>query len=321
MALATFQLASNPSSTAIPIQIIGVVAATGGGDSIPASGGSGTISLSGATPPRLSSLSCSPPVLNSNTVSTCTVFLNKAAGSATPVALMSGNAVVTVPVTVTVAVNQSSATFFASSGTVSSTQTMTVTASLNGSSQAATLTVTPFVTPGRPQVFGIFNAASFAPDLTCVPWSFATLFGGNFAPNGFRQVAAGDTLPTNLTGLEVRINDAAVPLLFASDTMINFQCPNLPLNTGLTITVKPASGPESDPIKAVVGEASPGIFMLYGMVQGAVLLAETGQIAMPTIYGLPSRPATPGEFLSIYCSGIGPLQETLPLAYQHLSIT
>jgi len=265
-----------------------------------------------STPATLSGLSCAPSTLGSNATSTCTVSLSKAAVVNASVFLTS-NAAITVPASVTVGANQSSATFTASSGTVSSAQNVTVTATLSASRRTATLTLTPTaVTSGKPQVLGIFNAASFAPELTCIPGSFASLMGAGFAPNGFWQVAAGDTLPNNLTGLEVRINDAAVPMLFASDTLINFQCPNLPLSTELTITVKPASGPESDPIKALVGEASPGIFLLFGSAQGAVLIAATGQIAMPTIEGLPTRPARAGEFLSIYASGIGPLEESLP---------
>jgi uncharacterized protein (TIGR03437 family) len=154
--------------------------------------------------------------------------------------------------------------------------------------------------------------ASYSSDQRCVAGSFATLVGSGFAAKGTEQIASGATLPSDLTGLQVRINDAAVPLLYASDTAINFECPNLPVNTSLTIVVQPPSGPSSDPIEAVMGEASPGIFMLNAAYQGAVLIASTGQVAMPTSDALPSRPAKPGEFLSIYSSGVGPLQEVLP---------
>src|SRR5258708_37378874 len=111
--------------------------------------------------------------------------------------------------------------------------------------------------------------------------------------------------------MEVIINDVAAPLLFASDTLINFQCPNLPVNSQLTIAVKPASGPAIDPIMAHAVEASPAIYTLFGTPQGAVVIAETGQVAMPASGALPSRPARPGEFVSIYASGIGPLQEVV----------
>jgi Cohesin domain len=45
IATATFQIAANPSKKAIPIQIIDVIASTALGASIPASGGSGVVTL------------------------------------------------------------------------------------------------------------------------------------------------------------------------------------------------------------------------------------------------------------------------------------
>ncbi len=50
VAVATFQIAANPSSTVIGIVVNGVVAAEANGSSIPASGGSGKITLPGAPP-------------------------------------------------------------------------------------------------------------------------------------------------------------------------------------------------------------------------------------------------------------------------------
>jgi uncharacterized protein (TIGR03437 family) len=167
------------------------------------------------------------------------------------------------------------------------------------------------VTSDKPQLLGMYNAASLVPDATCVAGSFATLVGTGFASSGFQQVASRGILPTDLSGVEVSINNVAVPLLFASDTLINFQCPNLPVHSGLTIAIKPASGPAIDPIMARVVEASPAIYTLFGTAQGAVVIAETGQVAMPVRDALPSRPARPGEFVSIYASGIGPLQEVV----------
>ena len=61
VAIATFQIAPNPSSSAIPIQLTNVVASTAGGVSIPSNGTSGSISLPSVSLPSvsLSSLHCS----------------------------------------------------------------------------------------------------------------------------------------------------------------------------------------------------------------------------------------------------------------------
>ena len=96
-----------------------------------------TISL--VAPAQLSSLACAPSTLGSNASGTCTVTLNKAATSATTVALASNNGSLTVPVSVVVASGQGSAIFTATSGTVSSNQSAIVTATLNGQSQPYTV--------------------------------------------------------------------------------------------------------------------------------------------------------------------------------------
>ena len=100
-----------------------------------------TNTLSLVAPAQLSSLACAPSTLGSNASSTCTVTLNKAATSATTVALSSNNGLLTVPASVVVPSGQGSATFTATSGTVSGSQSATVTATLNGQSQPSTISL------------------------------------------------------------------------------------------------------------------------------------------------------------------------------------
>lgn len=235
VAVATFQIAANPSSNPIAIQLKSVVVTSATGSSIPASGGSGAISLPVTTvalgsfsctsstintpgstscsvtltgaaptggftvslssnnanltvpssvtvaagqtsnsftatgaqvsanqtaavtasaggvnltstlnlvaPAQLSALACAPSTLGSNASSTCTATLNKATTSAATVALTSNNGLLTVPVSVTIASGQSSATFAATSGTLGSSQSAIVMATLSGQSQQATISL------------------------------------------------------------------------------------------------------------------------------------------------------------------------------------
>ncbi|MEO8051227.1 MAG: hypothetical protein ABI833_12495 [Acidobacteriota bacterium] len=101
-----------------------------------------TFTLTASAPPQLTSLACAPSTLGSSASSTCTLTLNKAATSAASVSLSSNNLLLTVPANVTVASGQSTATFTAASGTVSSSQNAIVTASLNGQSQQGTISLT-----------------------------------------------------------------------------------------------------------------------------------------------------------------------------------
>ena len=117
-------------------------------------GASQTFTLSAAAPAQLTSLACAPSSLGSNASSTCTVTLNQAASSAATVSLASNNALLTVPPNVTVALGQSTATFAATSGTVSSSQNAVVTANLAGQSKQATVSLA---------------AATQIGSLTCLP--------------------------------------------------------------------------------------------------------------------------------------------------------
>src|SRR4029077_11305312 len=85
-----------------------------------------TFPLTANAPAQLSSVSCSPTSLGSNSSTSCTVSLNKAAINAVIVSLSSSSAALTVPPNVTIAANQSSAVFPATTGTVNSAQNVTV---------------------------------------------------------------------------------------------------------------------------------------------------------------------------------------------------
>jgi uncharacterized protein (TIGR03437 family) len=112
-------------------------------------------------------------------------------------------------------------------------------------------------------------------------------------------------LPNKLAGVQVKVNGIAAPLLFASDSQINFQCPMLTAGTPLDVTVEDASGILSTPVLSEMRPAAPGLFTVGGTKQGVVLIANTNEIAMETNKTIPSRPAIAGELLTIYASGLG----------------
>src|ERR1017187_4973104 len=104
---------------------------------------SATASISLTAPVQVSSLSCSPASLGQNSSSTCTVALTQGApGGGASVGLSSNAAALTVPASVTVAAGSVTATFSATSGTVSSNQTATVTATYSTTSATASVSLT-----------------------------------------------------------------------------------------------------------------------------------------------------------------------------------
>ncbi len=130
VAVATFQIAANPSTTSIPIQITGVVASTAAGSSIPASGGTGTISLPGAPPPSIS-VGVSP-LSATLTASQSKLFT----------ATVTGNANTGVAWSMTPSIGSLSNGLYTAPSVINGSQTVTITAtSVADTSKSASATV------------------------------------------------------------------------------------------------------------------------------------------------------------------------------------
>jgi len=109
-------------------------------------------------------------------------------------------------------------------------------------------------------------------------------------------------------GVEVLVNGRSAPLLFTSASKVNFRCPQLAPGTPLQITLQTENGAAlaSDPSYMAV--AAPGLFRMGDTKQGGILISETSEIAMEATDGIPSRPAHQGEYLTIYASGLGQVE-------------
>lgn len=147
----------------------------------------------------------------------------------------------------------------------------------------------------------------------CSPGGLASLTGTGLTA----QTEAGTTspLPTQLAGASVRVNGEPAPLLFASASRINFQCPALAPGTALSIAVD--SGTANTQIGSTMKEAVPAIFTINGIANGAIVIAASGELVGPATQTSStgaslSRPALPGEMLAIYASGLGETVETIP---------
>lgn len=165
----------------------------------------------------------------------------------------------------------------------------------------------PLINPG-----GTVNGASFRaetePNSAVAPGGMVAIFGTELADTTL--VASDVPLPTMLGDTSVTFNfDASIaaPLFFVSPTQINAQVP-FDVPTG-TVTVQAKRGSEVSVAQEVeVVAVSPGIFTVnqQGTGAGAILHAADFQLVSD------SAPARPGEFLSIFCTGLGALQSPLP---------
>ncbi len=156
---------------------------------------------------------------------------------------------------------------------------------------------------------GVVNAASFAspgqPSSGIVPGSIASLFGRNLA--AVARQAQALPLPRSLEGTSVTVNGIPAPLFYVSPNQINFQVPSALDRFGgpVPVVVTTAAG-ASAPVLAGVAYAAPGIFTQEsrGCGQGAVQnIAADGSRTLNT----PAESASPGSFVSVYATGLGPV--------------
>ncbi len=170
----------------------------------------------------------------------------------------------------------------------------------------AKLTELPSVPPTLP-ANSVVNGASFRaatdPNGAIAPGAIVAIFGTDLASD---ILLAGEVpLPTTLGDTSVTFDDVAAPLFFVSGTQINAQVP-FELSPGAgTVTVQVKRGSEASAAQLIaLAAVSPGIFTLnqQGTGPGAILHAENFQPVNE------SAPARPGEFLLVFCTGLGPVQ-------------
>ena len=145
---------------------------------------------------------------------------------------------------------------------------------------------------GEPVATSLVNAASQSPDAVCSPGSVASL--------------RGQWLDTG-SAPRVYVNDAAVPVLSATATRVDFQCPRDAPGTPLSVWLENAAG-RTPPLTTTLRNAAPGIFTLNGSAQGLILLDDSTLAAVRSFLA-PGQPAQPGDEISIRATGLSPDDE------------
>jgi uncharacterized protein (TIGR03437 family) len=141
------------------------------------------------------------------------------------------------------------------------------------------------------------NGASSA-QIAIAPGMIVAISGANFAASPLS--ASSLPLPTILGNTTVTFNGVAAPLFSVSASQIYAQAPfNLP--AGVAASIQVSQGAALSAVQtANVAAASPGIFIVdQASSAGAVLHAADYSLVTS------SSPARPGEYLLIYCTGLG----------------
>lgn len=154
---------------------------------------------------------------------------------------------------------------------------------------------------------GVVNAASFVAG--AAPGSLVSLFGtGIGLPTGLAQ-APSLPLPTELQGVRVTMNGVSVPLVAVSGVngqeQINLQVPfNVSGGTRATVVVT-NQGQSSAPIEVPIAFNAPAVFTVDGTTAAALHGADSQPITT-------DRPARPGEVITLYATGLGPVRNAPP---------
>ena len=146
---------------------------------------------------------------------------------------------------------------------------------------------------------GIVNAASFAPvGNPLAPGQLFSIFGSGLAPQSLD--AASFPLPLQLAGVQVLVNNNAVPLRAVSDTQVSAVVPFSSSGSKVTIAVN-NNGRLSNAVDVPLVKTAPGIFTVGSSGAGAGAILHSADFSLVSS----SAPAKRGETVLIYLTGLG----------------
>jgi len=168
-----------------------------------------------------------------------------------------------------------------------------------------------------PTITSIVSASGFGGFSSVAPGSWVEIYGSNLAPDT-RQWAGsdfnGNNAPIALDGVQVTIGgqNAFIDYISSSPGQINAQLPSN-ISTGGTLPLIVTNGTvPSAPFNITVNSTEPGLlapsaFQIGGKQYVVALLPDGVTYILPAgaIPGVLSRPAQPGETITIYVIGFG----------------
>jgi uncharacterized protein (TIGR03437 family) len=155
-----------------------------------------------------------------------------------------------------------------------------------------------------------------------VPGSWAQVKGANLATTSRIWTASdftGYSLPTNLSGTQVTVNNQAAAVYYISPTQVSFQVPAGITGTATVQVI--VNGVVSNLVTAAAATNAPGIFpiTLGGTNYAAAVFYTDGKIAADPSNGAAFRNAVPGDFVELYATGLAPSPAGTPVTTTLLS--
>lgn len=173
--------------------------------------------------------------------------------------------------------------------------------------------------PPTPSISAVVSAAAFGGFTSVAPGSWVEIYGTNLASDT-REWGGSDftgpnneDAPTSLDGVEVIIGGqkAFIDYISSSPGQVNAQLPsNIATGGMLQLTVSNGAS-TSAPVSLMVNATEPGLLASapfnIGGKQYVVAILQDGSYVLPVgaIVGVNSRPAKPGELVTMYGIGFG----------------
>lgn len=163
---------------------------------------------------------------------------------------------------------------------------------------------------------GVASAATSRAGVVAGSW--ITIFGQNLSTT--TRAWRGDeivngVLPKSLDGVSVTVNGKPAAISYISGTQINAQAPDDSATGNVAVVVKNAAG-ESTPTTVSLQQFSPAFFLfspqnakyIAAVATDGTLLGPAGLFGA----GTTTRPARPGETISLFGTGFGPTNPAVP---------
>ena len=157
---------------------------------------------------------------------------------------------------------------------------------------------------------GVVSAASLAANAPIAPGSYISIFGANLSATP--AIAQSLPLSTSLGGVQVTLGGELLPLQYAGPNQINAFVPyDAPVNATAQLVVGQNNSAYSLPEMVLLTATQPAVFTqnASGTGAGAVQVITS---AGAQFLNAPSAPATAGDALVIYCTGLGAVSPAVP---------
>jgi uncharacterized protein (TIGR03437 family) len=155
----------------------------------------------------------------------------------------------------------------------------------------------------------VLNAANFALGYPLSPGGFVALFGSGFGTQNVTAPAAG-SYPITLAQVQVTVNNLPAPIYLVSPTLISAVVPYAVTGSTATVVVT-VNGTKSNSVDVPLAPTAPGVFSWTSDGLGDGVVGDLSGVRVGA-----SNPAVPGNYVTVYLTGLGavtpPVAEGVP---------